>query len=656
MPWANRVTRRVPNIGAPTRTVEYNDYSKGMNTYIANDVLSDKYLRLAQDARIVTLGEYETRRGFDFHSDAAGETEDDTITSTTGAADKSFSDTTRLAQVFTAGANGRLSKVEVNLKNDASAQGTVLVAIYTDDSGEPGTLLSVSSIANAGITSSYGYITARFPDMPSITSASDYWIVCYVQADASGSYKWSSTTDETTALVSADSGGTWSATSYALNFKQHYSTAGTIKGLHRAYKSDGTAVTLIAHGTSLYSVNNSTGALTAIKTGLDASATHYRFVTVNDVVYYVNGFDGLRKWNFTTESQITATDYTHITEHKGLLFLVDAADPNKVVYSNFADYETFTSTDFIYVPSPKTGDPTTAMLSLNGYLLIWTRNNKFILSGDDNATFRLDEAPDQKGTFTQETVTADKNFAYYLSDDGVYRTNGNEAQLLSENIYDDILTMGNKDVACIVVNKGRLYLWNTSAGSSVNDQCWVWNLNLSGDNDVVESTDTDAYVARATTAFNDDDALLVGSSLVGQAHWQELASNDYNNLGAPLDWDIRTHYHHFNAPAAEKQVRRWIFRVGAQTDSYDIQSQFAYDLRENWQTAATLGVQGSGFTWGDAGTVWGAFTWGSNSEWQFSRYIPGAYRRIAVGYKHYAARQPQKFFGHTFVTVVRRLR
>lgn len=659
MPRASLARRtRIPRSNSTIRPLEQNDFSKGFNSFTANDQLGEKLWRLAQNARITTLGEYETRQGFDFHSAAAGETQDQAQTTTTGAADQSFNNVTRLAQKWTAGTSGRLSKVEVNLKNDASATGTIIVEHWTDSSGSPGELVARSSIAANAPTSSYAYLTARFPDAPNVTSTTAYWIVVYVQATGTSSYKWSSTTTATTAKTSVNSGSTWSATSFALNFKQHYATTGGVKGLHRAYKSDGTKKTLFAHGTVLYSVDEATGALSTVKSGLSSSATQYRFVTVNDIVYYVNGFDGLRKWDFTTESQVNSTNYTHITEHKGLLFLVDKTDPNKIVYSNFAAYETFTSTDFIYVPSPKTGDPVAAVLSLNGYLLIWTLNNKFILSGDDNATFRLDEAPDQKGTYTQETITADKNFAYYLSDDGIYRTNGTEAQLLSENIYEDVRLLANKDDVCLIVNQGRLYVWHTSDGSSFNDRCWVWNLNYAKGSDTVESLDTKAYVTRAVSAFRDDDKLLVASSVIGQVYWQEQSANDYTNLGGDIDFLLQSHYYPFGTPAVVKQIRYWKARFGAQSGNYVVRCEYASDLRDNWQLVenGSFNVQGSGYLWGAADTIWGSFTWGTTSEAQADLYIPGDLRRIALRYKHFATRQPHRFLGHTLIAHVRKLR
>lgn len=657
-PLANRVTRSIPRTGSPTRSHELNDYSLGMNSFLSNDKFplvngGSNMWRLAQDARIITFGEYGTRRGFDYHSDPAGEAIDVQQTSTTGAADQDFSQTAWVAKKLTFTTTGRCSRLDVNLKNSASATGTVIIELWTNSSGSPGTRLARSSIASSDIGASYAYEIARFHDAPAVT-ATDYWVVIYVQATGTNSYKVSSTTNASTGLTSSNSGTSWSASSEDYNVKAYLSTDSANKGLIRAYKSDGTKKTLMAHGTVLYSVTDGTGALSTVKSGLNASATHYRFAVVNDIVYYVNGFDGLRKWNFTTESQVSATNYTHIAEHKGLLFLVDKTDPNKLIYSNFADYETFTSTDFVYVPSPKTGDPITGILSLNGYLLIWTRNNKYILSGDDNATFRLDEAPDQKGTFTQETIGWDKNFAYYLSDDGVYRTNGSEAQMLSENNFKEILELDNKDECTVAVNKGRLYLWFQSSGASANDNCYVWNLNFSSKSDTVESYDTGAYVSRAVTAFNDDDALLVGSSILGQVYWQELESNDYTNLGGDINFDLETHYMMFESPAVLKEVRHWVPRFAAQSGNYTVDCDYAYDIRDNWQTYSSPNLQGSGSLWGSV--TWGSFTWGTTAETQSHLYVPGEYRRIAIRYKHFATRQPVQYLGHSLVIQSRRIR
>lgn len=825
MPWARRVTKRIPPQTSPKQTVEINDYSGGFNSFTSNDSFPTKsgggnMWRVAKNARITTLGEYGTRKGLDFHSAVAGETLDDKIsstiiidkcdattgwtatngtlsletsirfeatgslkidavggqttstfnklnfsptvdfdtnkgfvdfyvyfsaettgstrvifrissdatfatnylewelsapvtgsfttgtwqrcrvdlatapTTTVGTVDRAsirsiafsyrragslhwsnttdlyldyitneripseadFNYTQRLAQKFTAGANGRLTKLITSIKNDLSGTGTVMCEVYSNNSGVPGTKLATSSVPASAVTSSFGTETFYFNEAPSLTSGTDYWFVLYTQPSTTGFYTALTNTVETGALLSVDIGNSWTSQNYTIDFEQYYATSQPVKGLFRAYKTDGTKVTLFVAGTVLYSVNNSTGALTSVKTGLNASATDYRFVMVNDIVYYVNGYDGYRKWDFSSESQVSATNYSTLAEHKGLMFLVETSDPNKVVFSNFAAYETFTSTDFIYVPAPKTGDPTTALVSLNGYLFVYTLNNKYILAGDDRDSFSLGEAPDQRGTFNQESVTKDKNFMYYLSNDGVYRSNGSEAQLLSENVYQEIFDINDKPECTLQVNGGRLYMWYQKSGSSVNDECLVWNLNYSSRSDTVESRDTLSFVSRAYAAFDDNNALLVGSSLVGQVFWQELPTNDYTNAGGLIEFELSTPYMPFASPAVLKEIRYWNPRFEAKSDSYVIKCEYAYDLRENWTLYTEKNVQGEGFTYGNGSTFGSTATYGTTSELQAYLTVPGEYRRIAVRYKHYATRQPHTFLGHTMVVQTRRIR
>lgn len=661
MPWAKRLTTPIPSTGSRRDSFEINDYSLGFNTYISNDKFPFKnggtnMWRMAQDARIETLGEYSTRKGIDFHSQAVGETKDAEIISTSGSADQPFNSVNRLAQSFTTSSSGRLSRIRVNVKNDQGASGVVKVEIWSDESGQPGSLLGQSSLSPISIQDTYGYIDAHFSSAPLVDSSTDYWIVVYVQANSSGEYYWSSTTDASTALSSSDSGLSWASESFALNFEQYYASSGGVKGLIRAYKSDGTRITVFAHGTSLYSVDDVTGALTEIKDDLNAAATRYRFALVNDILYYCNSFDGLRKWDFSAESQVSSTNYSIILVHKGLLFAVRVDDPNRFDYSNFGEYETFTSTDFILVPAPKTGDPITALRSLNGYLIIGTVNNKFILSGDDNATFSLDEAPDQKGTFSQETMDVDANFIYYLSDDGVYRSNGSEPQLLSSDIYEDVANLLTKETATVTVNAGRLYVWFTPPGESENSRCYVFSLNYGDSGGTTESLDTNSFVSRGFSAFNDGSTLLVGSSRIGQIYWQEADYNDYSNLGGDINFELQTHYITGDSPAVLKEYRYWQPRFSSQSGDYDISIEFATDLRNNWQVYATPNVQGSGAVYGDGSLYADGTVYGISAEFQLHLYVPGEYRRVAFRYKHHATRQPHTFFGHTFILQTRRIR
>lgn len=637
----------------PLMKLELLDYSKGINSFDANDVVRNDTLRLANDARISTHGRYKTRQGCDFYSVPAGETVDVQRTSTTGASTSAITRTAWFAAKYTAGATGRLTKVDLNVYNDNSGTAPIIVEIYSDSSGEPGTLLATSSIPAATPTGSAGYISVRFIEAPQITSASVYWIVCYNQDDGSGDYKWTNTTNATTSLSSSDSGVTWDATSYELNFKTYISTNSPTLGLYRAYKSDGTKSSIIAHGTSVYTINDGTGALTAIKTGLSASGDYY-FQTANDIVYYVNGVDAPRKWNFSTEASNsgTTTVSSNIILHKDQMFYLDATNPTRIFWSDKADFETFTSTNFLYVPSPKSADPVSAWVVLNDTLFIFTQETKWGLYGSDLSSFVLRRSSGLKGTFSQDSVKADRNYAYFCSDDGVYQFNGSTDRIISRQITDTYEAIANKENITTALTKNRFYIFYTEGGGSANSKCLVYNINY----DSWESIDQNAYINK-TSVWNeaqDDSEFVQASSLVGAAYYAEDSSNTYNTLGTPLEFELRTKYEFFESPSSKKRLKRWYPRFAAQAGSYNVSCQYDKDFA-NSPSTSLQSMASTGAIWGN-GELWGSFTWGASALVAPRISVPGRAKYIQFRLKRTGVNTPVEFYGHTLIYLVQRPR
>ncbi len=94
----------------------------------------------------------------------------------------------------------------------------------------------------------------------------------------------------------------------------------------------------------------------------------------------------------------------------------------------------------------------------------------------------------------------------------------------------------------------------------------------------------------------------------------------------------------------------------SQTGDYTVSAEYAVDKRDSWTTYQDISVQGTGIVYGGGATYGGGSVYGIESENQNYLYVPGDYRRIALRYKHHAARQPNKFLGHTLVVQSRRLR
>lgn len=586
--------RLVENFQGLNTTYPYTQLKDTVSPHLYNCRL---YARNSTDRR-VAVG---TRKGPGFYSVPLGETVDIQETSTTGAANASLTTTAWLADKFTNTNAGRLTKVDIRLKEGTSPTQHVIVAIYSDSGGSPGTLLATSSILSSSITSSYAYITARFTEAPALTATTAYWIVAYMQMGGSGNWLWSSTTNDTTAKTSSDSGGSWSATSYALNLKTYVSTNSKFLGGFKYTPSNSTAKTIIAHGTNVYTVSEVDGTTTSIKSGLSASATDYYFDQSNDQLFTVNGFDVPQYWDGTTWAVVGGSPGVakYLTFHKNRLFFVSTSDPTKIVFSELTDYQSYLSTNFIYVPAPKSGDPITGMVVFQDNLTVFTRTTKYVLYGDDPGNFVLRQSSGKKGATSQSSIKADPNYIYFLSDDGVYRYNGSADELMSDGIQTEIDNIADKTDASAVVHDNYYKLYYTTTGGTANNACILW--------DTLNNfwlRDSGTYIDKPFLDQNNE--LIEGSSLVGAIYH---ANQAYSDLGKPIEFVYWTKY--FGDGLRRIFLRRVIPSIRLQSQPYNLNIYIDIDQTNTVPLQYTIDAAASGETWG-GGQEWGdGWTFGS---------------------------------------------
>lgn len=634
---------QVPAVTSNKQQTKQLSFKDAVNTYLDNDDLPATQLAAAYDARFTKIGRYKTRKGLDRYSVPIGEAVNVQQTSTTGAGTANLSATTVYAKKITMASGGRVTRIDVNIRTGTSPVGTVLVELYDDNSGVPGTLLGRGSIASSAITSSLTYQTVYVVQAPAVTTSQVVWVVIKGQIGATG-YVISTTTNATTGLSSSNSGTTWTASSVDYNVKLYTSTTGGVKGVYRSYRPNGTKVSTFWHGTNAYTVNDGTGATTSIKSGLSGSATVYRAQMVQDALYFVNGYEKPYKYDFSTVTQITSAPYTPslIIEHKGLLFFNDVDDKTRIFFSNFALYDTYTSTDFIYVPAPKSYDGLTAFAKLNGVLYLFARRNKFQLYGSDNATFSLDEATSQRGTFSQESVVYDANYIYHADDDGVHQFNGTDDKNLAEPFLEDYLAIPDKTSIQLEVSNNRLYVFYTPAGGADNTECFVINLLLGGK---YESLDKNTVVGRTFSRYAQDDIFIQASNRVGALYYGEQSTNDYNNLGDQLKFEIRTGYSHFDTPGQLKRIPKWRPTFESATRQYSIQAGYAKDYAANVDSYTDVPLTGSGWRY-DTGVHYDTgrlYSSGSQAVEPKTLFIGGFFKRVQRRYWHTAAREPVVF-------------
>lgn len=631
----------VPTITARKDQTKQLSFKDGVNTYKDNDDLKATELLLAKDARMVRIGRYKTRKGCDRYSVPLGEAVNVENVSTDGADVVEVSGTQAVAQPLTVASDGRLTKVEVNLQRTSTSKGVLLVEVREDNDGVPGTLLATSSIAAADIGDTAAYVSCYFITAPLLATSDVVWVVVKGQSQLVGEYEVTTTTDATDALLSTDTGFTWEATTYSANVKLSTADDGGVKGVIRAYRSNGQKETIMFAGDNAYKISDVDGTTTSIKSGLASAATHYRARMVQDAIYFVNGIDKPYKYDFTDVEEVTASPYIPhlIEEHKGLLFFVDASDRTRLYYSNFAEYEVFTSTDFIYVPAPKSYDSLTALAKLNGVLYMFANRNKFQLMGADNATFSLDEAVSQRGTFSQESLVYDANYIFHADEEGVWKFNGAEEKNLAEAFLSDYQAITDKSGIQLDIFNNRLYIFHPSPGSARNDRCFVYNLLL----DKYEGLDTSTYVGRTFGRGAQDGLFIQGSNLVAALYYGERETNDYHNLGGQLEMELATAFQHFDSPGQRKRIPKWRPVFPSVSNNYTVQVGYAKDL-QNTVTWQDVSLSSGGLRYNTGLKYNTGLRYGGGSIIEpTTLYIPGTFKRLQRRYKHVAAREPVEF-------------
>lgn len=621
---------------------------RGLNSTDPYDVLqpyASPFLRNARmyDSENNRQTAISTRKGPEAYSVPIGETQRDTETSTSGAANQTISTVGWKAQKFTASADGRLTKIELNLKSN-DGTGHILVAVYSDVSDAPGALLGISSILSSDVASTYGYIPARFASAPVAANGTDYWVVAYIQDGGSGTYHWSSTTNSTDAKTSNTSGNTWSDAAYSLNFKTYISTDGGIKGITRYTPTSGVNQTIFAHGTNLYSVNDTTGATTSIKSGLSSSATQYRFAKDNDKLYIANGFDRLMEYNGTAVSDnALQTIPSHVIAHKNRIWIIKASEVTRMEFSNLADDTVWESTNFIYIPSPKSNDPVKALHSFQDTLVCMTRNNKYVLYGSDLGDFNLKQALGKEGTRSQESSVSDENFIYFVGSDGMYRWNGSRDEKISLPIQADIDEVADLDDIKTYLYEKKVHFSFKSTGQTRYDSKFVF------DTDYNEwFYDTGTYTGYGIVLENGQ--LVEGSDSIGALYYGD---RQYSDLGSPIDFQYWTKYWNFGYSDNKKQVRRLYLHLRSQSQPFSMTVGVDKDF-VNSPEEQSVALQGTGSVWGEF--VWGEGIWGKTEYIHPKINIPGQGIYFQVRFSKTGVDTPVDLIGYNTFYRLRRPR
>lgn len=558
----------------------------------------------------------QSRSGAGFYTIPAGETLDTQYTTTTGQSDGNTSNLLRWAQRFTPGVNNRaLSAIDILIKNGLSND-NIIIDIYEDVSGVFGTQIATTSLSRGQIADTYGYVKARFAQGAILLTSKNYWIVIYGQEEIiTSNYLLARNTSGANLKTSTDAGTTWVSATGGINFKTYLSDPGAVKGQHRFVSKTGVKQTLFAHGTSIYQVTNeSTGAIVAIKTGLSSSSTRVRFRTVYDKVFIVNGIDAMMKWDGTTLTTSTHTTLFPVPDnviiYHDRAWYYSKSDPTRLYFSEiYPDLEIIDSVNFQYVPDTSSPDPITGLVPFQNQLVIFTRDSKYLLLGDDVSTLGLSQSPGgTKGAVSQESIAMGEKVVYFVSiDGGAYYYDGAQDIGLSDNVQPEMSNLLDADpdsIDSVVVDKGwRIYY--KRLGDTQHTRMLLLDLRF---NEWLIDTDTYTRLGDAWTL--EDNTLTEASSTIGAIYFGEAQESQ---LGAPIQFKYWTNYKKYTSGIAKDRVRTFRAIFASPDKTIDVlvgkDADFDNDARYKTVLLTSSGIlYDGGETYGSATAIYGRGT------------------------------------------------
>ena len=347
----------------------------------------------------------------------------------------------------------------------------------------------------------------------------------------------------------------------------------------------------------------------------------------------------------TATAEVTAIAGTTVS-----LTIVDTTPQTISSYDQF-------STDFYQnFPAIKTGDPLTAMFNLGGVLYFMTRRNKYQMYAQSADSWSQSNSNAQNGTFSQESVVCDLNYAYFASDNGVYVFDGSSEASLTEgsiqNVYDAI---PDKENIVLDLYKNRLYVYYTSETGGANDHCLIYNINLR----VWESFDSNTWVSATSARQNTSSRFICGHSRIGMLMLNESAQdNDYSDMGEAIAFNLETAYQHYGSTSQLKRITKWRPEFAVSKAPYTVECGYALDYTDQVNYAFSIELESQT-------VINTSYVWDNPSDYGVPAVptihttlprVNGEFYRCQIRYQHIAAYEPVIFRSHTLTIQTQRIR
>lgn len=643
--------KTIPNISTGKSSPSTTNFADGISTYKPNDTMKTSELRLAQDARFDRIGEYKTRRGYKKFANPVGYT---TLSSNLTSASISQKIENALPYTFTTNSASILYSVELYLsKNEVQSYSVPCVSAWVDD-----VKIAEGFVDPSTVTTAMEIVEVVFMNAPKVAAQKNVVIKIGTQEDKTPNFN------------------TYTTGSGYLGITAHTCTEGGITNIFEA-NINGTKTILFTQNAKLYRMNDA-GTIVKIR-DLPSGTAKVRFNQDLNQIRYADGKEGphlLNPASSWADSAITTTDLKTGTNLNikvsniidgtaDNMFYFDADTDTQAVwtypygfkYNNTSinSYDKFDRDFRQNFPAIQTGDPLTAAFNLGGVYYILTRRNKYQMYAQTADQWSQSQTTAQNGTFSQESVVCDLNYAYFASDSGIYCFNGIDEESLTQNsiqnVYDAI---PNKEKIVLDLFNNRLYVYYPSTASGPNDHCLVYNINLGR----WESFDTDSYVSATSARQNSSNRFLCGHSRIGLVMLNEDETNNYADLNSAIAFNLETAYEHFGTTSQLKRIPKWRPEFATTNLPYTVKCGYALDYTDDVKYAFSVDLLNNN-------TVAENYIWDEPSNYGVPTMptvlstipqINGEFYRCQLRYQHIAAFEPVTFRSHTVTVQTQRIR
>ena len=640
----------IPSISTGKSSPITTNFSKGIKTYKPNDTMTSEELYLAQNARFERIGEYKTRRGFTKLCEPIGKS---VLQENYRSSGYSFDANKKQFSIVSI-RNGIIYSLKVKMLITDDNYGIFEAKIYNNEDN-----LIAKSCVNIKTSISEQEVEFVFIDAPEIKQNENITVKIGLQHNEDRGFKL--------AVLGND-----------VIYQLYTAEAGYIPNVFEAnINGDKTILFpfITENKSELYRMTGD-GSVVKIR-DLPAGTKNVRFNQNLNKIRYVDGKESvnlLDPVNWST-SVIPTVDAQTDTDLKAKLSnIMDGQEDNLIYFDAEVDtkaiwsypygtflkskpinsYDKFDRDFYQNFPAIQTGDPLTAMFKLGGVIYIQTRNHKYQMFSQTADTWTQQESNAQGGTFSQESVVCDSNYAYFANDKGIFIFDGASESSLTEssiqNVYDSI---PDKEKIVVDIYNNRLYVFYPSNKGGENNSCLVYNLNLR----LWESFDTNTYVASTSGRRNTSNRLICGHSKIGMLMLAEDLSNDYNDLGRAIDFDINTGYQHFGSPSQLHRITKWRPEFATSQKPYTVECGYALDYSDDVKYAFSVDLK-------NKANIKMNYVWDNTREYAgivktkltTIPKVHGEFKRCQIRYQHHAAFEPVNFKSHTLTVQTQRIR